>query len=89
MALCELCGRDQPLTFHHLIPKALHKKPRYQKRHKKEELRARGIDICKLCHDGLHDLVSARDLADHFSTKETLLSHPPVGNHIAWVKKQK
>ena len=86
---CELCGRQKPLTFHHLIPKAVHGKKRYQKRHSKTELRSRGIHICRLCHSGIHDLISERDLADKFATREALLDHEALARHIAWVKKQK
>ncbi len=89
MALCELCGREKPLTFHHLIPKAVHGRKRYQKRHSKDELRTRGIYVCRLCHNGIHDLISEKKLADSFSTKDLLVEHPAIAKHIAWVKKQK
>lgn len=86
---CELCGREQPLTFHHLIPKAMHKRNRFQKRHTKQEMRSRGIEICRLCHDGIHDLISKQELAEHFTAKEALLQHPGLIKHLGWVKKQK
>ncbi len=86
---CELCGRSKPLTFHHLIPKALHGKKRFQKRHTKNELRTRGLYLCRQCHDGIHDLIAARELAEKFASKEALLAHPGVARHVAWVKKQK
>lgn len=86
---CALCGRHKPLTFHHLIPRAMHKKKRFQKRYDKTELRTRGIEICRLCHDGIHDLITEKELAQHFATQEALLEHPRLGKHIAWVKKQK
>lgn len=86
---CELCGRDKPLTFHHLIPKAVHSKKRYQKRHTKDELRSLGIHVCRLCHSGIHDLITERELADSFTTREALLEHEGLARHIAWVKKQK
>jgi hypothetical protein len=89
MACCELCGRDQPLTFHHLIPKAVHGRKRFQKRHTKEELRTRGLNICRLCHSGIHDLIDEKELAERFTTKEALLEHAGLLKHIAWVKKQK
>jgi hypothetical protein len=86
---CELCGRAKPLTFHHVIPKAMHGKPRFQKRHTKEEMRTRGLYICRLCHNGLHDLLTERELGENFTSKELLLEHPAVAKHVAWVKKQK
>jgi len=89
MTRCELCGREKPLTFHHLIPKAVHRRKRFQKRHTKDELRSRGIEICRLCHSGIHDLISEKELAEKFTTKEALLENPAVAKHVAWVKKQK
>jgi hypothetical protein len=86
---CELCGREQPLTFHHLIPRAVHGKKRFQKRHTKQELRTRGLHLCRLCHHGIHDLISEKELAERFPTKAALLEHPALLKHIAWVKKQK
>ena len=86
---CTLCGRDKPLTFHHLIPRAMHNKKRFQKRYEKTELRTRGIDICRLCHDGIHALFSAKELGENYTTTESLAAHPGMAKHIAWVKKQK
>lgn len=89
MPRCALCGRQQPLTFHHLIPKAVHGKKRFQKRHTKQEMRSRGIHVCRLCHSGIHDLIPEKELAEKFTTREALLEHPAVAKHIAWVKKQR
>lgn len=86
---CALCGRHQPLTFHHLIPRAMHNKKRFQKRYAKTELRTRGIDICRLCHDGIHALLTAKELAESYPTTELLLAHDGLAKHLAWVKKQK
>lgn len=89
MSRCELCGREKPLTFHHLIPKAVHGKKRFAKRYSKQEMQARGINVCRLCHNGIHDLISEKELAENFTTKEALLEHPAIAKHVAWVKKQK
>lgn len=89
MPRCELCGREKPLTFHHLIPKAVHGKKRYRKRYTKEQMREHGIYICRLCHNGIHDLIDEKQLADNFTTKDALLAHPAIAKHVAWVKKQK
>ena len=86
---CALCGREKPLTFHHLIPRKLHGKPRFKKRHSKEELRSRGIDICRLCHDGLHALLTERELGETYHTLDLLREHAGVAKHVAWVRKQK
>lgn len=67
----------------------MHGKPRFKKRHTKVELRTNGLMLCRLCHNGIHDLISERELAEQFMTKELLLAHPPLQKHLGWVKKQK
>ena len=90
MSHCELCNREAPLTKHHLIPRAVHGKTRFIKRFGKEEMRRRGIQICRLCHNGVHDLVpSEKELAESYNTKEALLADPRIARHVEWVKKQK
>ena len=90
MAICELCGRDKKLTEHHLIPRAVHTKKRYIRRFGKEEMRSRKLLVCKLCHDGIHDLVEdEKKLADDFNTQELLLEDERIQKHIEWVRKQK
>ena len=87
MSRRKLCGREKPLTFHHLVPKAMHRKKRIQKRFTKEELRSGGWYVCRLCHDGIQDLISAMEPAEKFVTKESLLAHPALDKHGAWVRK--
>lgn len=87
---CELCCRDKKLTKHHLIPRAVHSKKKYINRFGKKEMRHRGLMLCKLCHNGIHDLIpDEKDLAESYNTKELLLIHEGIKKHIAWVKKQK
>ena len=50
---CPFCGRRLALTFHHLIPKKVHRRARYRRRFSREEL-ALGIYLCRDCHDGIH-----------------------------------
>jgi formate hydrogenlyase subunit 6/NADH:ubiquinone oxidoreductase subunit I len=87
---CELCGRLKPLTFHHLIPRHVHRKRRYRRRYALAEMRCRGLYLCKLCHDGIHDLIpDEKELAAHFNTRELLLTHEALRRHIDWVRRQK
>ena len=87
---CELCGREKPLTDHHLIPRAVHTKKRFIRRFGKEEMKNRKLKCCKECHDGIHDLVpDEKQLADKFNTKELLLEDERLAKHIEWVRKQK
>lgn len=88
---CDLCGRPgQELTKHHLIPRAVHRKKRFANRFGKQEMRQRGLMLCKLCHNGLHDLFpNEKELADKYNTREALLADERVKKHVAWVRKQR
>ena len=87
---CELCGREQPLTEHHLIPKAVHTKKKFIRRFGKQEMKERKAMLCKLCHDGIHDLIEdEKELADSFNTTDLLIADERVHKHVEWVKKQK
>lgn len=85
---CLFCHRQVALTFHHLIPKKLHSRNFFKKKYKKSELRD-GIMICRLCHDGLHDLYDEMRLGKEFNTMETIMADPALMKHFAWVAKQK
>ena len=88
---CELCSReDLKLTFHHLIPCKVHTKKKFLREHGRDEMKARGLFLCKLCHDGIHDLVpNEKELAEVYNTKELLLAHEGVAKHVKWAAKQK
>ncbi len=85
---CLLCGREGELTFHHLIPRKLHGRPYYRKHYSREQLDT-GIDICRLCHDGIHDLYDEKRLAKEFASLEALRGDEGLRRHFAWVSKQK
>lgn len=85
---CQLCGREKPLTFHHLIPRKLHRRAHYQKHYTREELN-QGIDICRACHNGIHCLYSEIQLAKSFASLYALQTDRALARHVAWVAKQK
>ncbi len=85
---CPLCQRDTRLTFHHLIPKALHSRNWYRKTYSKAELQL-GINICRLCHNGLHDLHDEKTLGRELNALERLQNDPAIQKHCAWVAKQR
>lgn len=85
---CELCGRAAALSFHHLIPRKVHRRKRFKKQYTKEQL-ARGIKICQLCHRGIHRLYDEMTLAKSYNSKEKLLADAEISKHVMWVKKQK
>jgi hypothetical protein len=86
---CELCNSTRSLTKHHLIPRHVHSKKRFVKTYGKLEMSTRVIMVCKLCHSGIHNLFTEKDLADNYNTKELLLAQESVKKHIEWAKRQK
>ena len=81
---CELCRRDGPRTFHHLIPRSLHSNKWFRKNYSKEEMQT-GLYLCSDCHSALHKFVDEKTLGRHYNTRAKLLSHPEVGTFVKWV----
>lgn len=86
--VCPLCQREVDLTFHHLIPKKMHRRTFFKKNYSKQQL-AEGIDICRKCHTGIHKSYDEMQLAKRFNTIMDLQSDATLATHFAWVAKQK
>jgi hypothetical protein len=86
--VCALCGAERELTFHHLIPQKLHRRPRFRRRHTRAELDA-GILVCRLCHRGLHALHDEMTLGTRLASREALLADEAVARHVAWSARQR
>lgn len=82
---CALCGRDRPLTFHHLIPRTLHRKSRYRRAFTREELQ-RGVELCRDCHDAVHRFVDEKALGASYRTLDALRAHPEIAKFVRWVR---
>ncbi len=85
---CELCNRDTALTFHHLIPRKMHRRPRFRKDFSREQLNA-GVELCRACHTGLHRLFDEMTLAKRLNTLKALKADEAVQRHVSWVARQK
>lgn len=85
---CDLCHRVTALTFHHLIPRKMHRRPRFRKTYSREQLNA-GIDVCRACHTGIHRLHDEMTLAKHLNTLMALRDDDAIRRHVAWVARQK
>jgi len=86
--ICPLCQRYTQLTFHHLIPRKVHKRNFFAKNYSREELN-RGINICRPCHTGIHRSFDEMTLAKHYNRLEDLLAAPELIKHFSWVSKQR
>ena len=87
-APCALCGRTAPLTFHHLIPKKVHRRRRFARSYSKAEL-AQGIDVCRLCHRAIHRFHDEMTLARELNTLAALRQDEQLARHAAWAAKQR
>ena len=85
---CSLCGRHTELTFHHLIPRKVHRRTFFRKRFERPALQ-QGIDLCRLCHKGLHRLHDEMTLAKQLNTLDALRADPAIQRHVQWVRKQR
>ncbi|EAY26634.1 hypothetical protein [Microscilla marina] len=86
---CEICGREKSLSFHHLIPCNLHKKKLFLRKFGKEEMKTRGLNLCRMCHSTIHKFFELKDLGLHYNTKDKLMENEKFANYVKWVKKQK
>lgn len=85
---CPLCTRQADLTFHHYIPRKVHRRAHFKKRYSKSELQT-GIDICILCHRGIHKYYDEMELAKHLNNLVCLQADQALSNHFNWVAKQR
>jgi len=86
---CELCGREKPLTFHHLIPRKNHRKRRFRRDFDRDELKSRGLWLCRLCHRQIHRFYSEDELGQRLNSREALLAEPQMLRFLEWARKQK
>lgn len=86
--VCQTCRRETALTFHHLIPRKLHRR-RYFERHYSKAVLQQGVYVCRLCHDGIHDTYDEMTLARRFDSLEKLLADEGLLRHFGWVAKQR
>jgi hypothetical protein len=84
---CQLCEIDVIHSFHHFIPRTVHRNKWFKKRFTKEEMRTSGIDLCKQCHDMLHELIPEKELGRNYNSREKLTAHPEVAKYLAWKRR--
>ncbi|GHG74696.1 hypothetical protein GCM10010919_28380 [Alishewanella longhuensis] len=85
---CELCGRHCLLTFHHLIPKKMHRRSFFRSHYSKAELQ-NGVMLCVTCHKTIHRFYDEMTLAKRFNTLYALQADEKIQSYLVWVKKQK
>lgn len=86
---CELCGRQRPLTFHHLIPRTCHSNKWFKKNFTRQDMVSRGIDVCRDCHSFVHQQFSEKQLGRSYNTLESLLDSQRVQRFLGWVRRKR
>ncbi len=82
---CALCTHPDPgLTFHHLIPKRVHKRRRF--RDLDANTLQSGLWLCRRCHKMVHRSADHLTLATAHRSLDGLLAHPGIGRYAAWAR---
>ncbi|KAI0321739.1 hypothetical protein OF83DRAFT_1161619 [Amylostereum chailletii] len=85
---CELCEREVPLTYHHLIPRSTHAKAIKRKWHPAGRLNAVAW-LCRPCHSAVHHVANNEDLARNFYTLDLLLEREDIQRWRRYAAKQR
>lgn len=86
---CQLCMREGlELTRHHLIPRMRHRNRRIQKLYERDEMNHSILWVCRPCHSHIHKIISEKDMALEFNTREKLLAQQQVQDFIHWIQKK-
>ena len=82
---CEICERDWiPLSYHHLIPRAVHAKVVKRGWHAEWVLGSVAW-LCRACHSFVHRMASNEELAREWYTVERILEREDVRDWARWV----
>ena len=85
MTNCAICGREETLTRHHLIPRTRHANKR-NKREFDRKVVKQIVGICRPCHSQIHAVLSEKQLEREWNTVERLLAHPEVKKFALWIR---
>jgi 5-methylcytosine-specific restriction endonuclease McrA len=81
---CALCGREERLTRHHLIPRTRHRNKRNKREFDRETVKET-IGLCQPCHSQIHTLFTEKELEREWNTIEKIRSDPDVQRFVAWI----
>ncbi|OCH91230.1 hypothetical protein OBBRIDRAFT_544041 [Obba rivulosa] len=85
---CEICEREIPLTYHHLIPRQVHAKVLKKGWHPQAMLNSVAW-LCRPCHSAVHQVASNEVLARSFYTVELLLEREDIQKWRKYAAKQR
>ena len=84
---CELCAAPRELTYHHLIPRKVHRRPFFRRNFDRETLHG-GVYLCRLCHRAVHRFFDEMTLAKRYASLAALRAAPELQRHVRWARKQ-
>ncbi|KAF9466658.1 hypothetical protein BDZ94DRAFT_1250423 [Collybia nuda] len=85
---CEICEREVPLTYHHLIPRAVHAKVLKKRWHPEEMLNSVAW-LCRPCHSMVHSVAKNEELAKEYHTVALLLKRDDIAKWKFYAAKQR
>ncbi|RDB19017.1 hypothetical protein Hypma_014362 [Hypsizygus marmoreus] len=85
---CQICEREVPLTYHHLIPRSTHAKVLKKKWHSEAVLNSVAW-LCRPCHSAVHHVATNEELAREYYTVELLLEREDILKWRNYAAKQR
>ncbi|KAF7334635.1 hypothetical protein MVEN_02293900 [Mycena venus] len=85
---CEICEREVPLTYHHLIPRSTHAKVVKKKWHPASMLNSVAW-LCRPCHTAVHQVATNEELAQKYYTVSLLLEREDIQRWGKYASKQR
>lgn len=81
---CVICGREETLTRHHLIPRTRHSNKK-NKRDFDRVVVKRTVGICRPCHSQIHLLLTEKQLEREWNSVDKLRTHPELMKFAEWI----
>ncbi|KAJ7696195.1 hypothetical protein B0H17DRAFT_1269280 [Mycena rosella] len=85
---CEICEREIPLTYHHLIPRATHTKVLKKNLHPTSMLNSVAW-LCRPCHTVVHQIATNEELARGYYSVSLLLGREDIQRWGKYASKQR
>ncbi|KAG6882313.1 hypothetical protein C0993_011122, partial [Termitomyces sp. T159_Od127] len=85
---CEICEREVPLTYHHLIPRSTHAKVLKKKWHPESMINSVAW-LCRPCHSVVHNVTTNENLARNYFNVELLLERDDIQKWRNYASKQR
>lgn len=85
---CEICEREVPLTYHHLVPRSVQAKALKRGWHS-ESVVNKVAWLCRPCHTAVHGVASNEELAESYHTVELLLEREDIQRWRKYASKQR